>query len=201
MAKTYSVTYGTTNAMSCKLVPLWWERCRLDYDNDISANLDRLKTALDSKDSTQGPGVYAFIGCHDTVPMPHVLYIGYSQELTDEILASVFPNIGYRTTDDPRTRYFAEDCWDVTVYWAAVANGELARLVEALLIESGNLAEIVADALLAVGLSSRQDCIDKYVDCQMNARRGFSRNRCQVCMNRCIANDFVWPKTSECNYR
>ena len=48
---------------------------------------------------------------------------------------------------------------------------------------------------------TRQHCIDTYVDCQLNARRGYRRGGCQTCMDWCTGQGFVWPEKNACNYK
>lgn len=45
---------------------------------------------------------------------------------------------------------------------------------------------------------SRQHCIDMYVDCKLNARRGF--RGCQACMDWCMGAPYRWPETKACDY-
>ena len=130
------VEYGVrSKPVETEVVALWWSRFALDYNDSIHKNLEHLKTRLKADNETSGSGVYAFIGAHDAVPTPHLLYIGvaHKQPLRDEICASMFPTIGYKAGTE---LYFFEDTWDVTIQWAPIPDGSLARLVETLLIVS-----------------------------------------------------------------
>ena len=60
-----------------------------------------------------------------------------------------------------------------------------------------HLASGVVASIAAPG--TRQHCIDKYVDCQLNARRNFSRRGCQPCMDQCLGQGYQWPPT--CDYK
>lgn len=48
---------------------------------------------------------------------------------------------------------------------------------------------------------TREHCIDRYVDCQLNARRGYSRGGCQMCMDWCMGGGFIWPDKRVCRYK
>jgi hypothetical protein len=47
---------------------------------------------------------------------------------------------------------------------------------------------------------TRQYCIDEYVNCKQDAVRGYSRGACQVCMDKCLVNEYEWPEDAQCDY-
>ena len=77
--------------------------------------------------------------------------------------------------------------------------------------EVADSAQVVSEAMMStvfvVGTEitsmagERQFCIDSYVDCQVNGRKGFPRSACQPCMDQCLGQGFFWPKTPGCKYR
>jgi hypothetical protein len=66
--------------------------------------------------------------------------------------------------------------------------------------ESGKLADVVHAAMAAAMEGTREYCIEEYVRCQEYARRGFSRRRCQPCMDKCMGNGYIWPVGGECDF-
>jgi hypothetical protein len=84
---------------------------------------------------------------------------------------------------------------------ARATEHELAQAWNEVLSASGEVGRAVEAALAAAGIQTRDDCINSYVDCQNNARRGFPLRLCQVCMRRCIVDEFRWTKDRECDYK
>lgn len=144
MAQRFTVNYcGLTPMKETQVVALWWRRFRLDYEQEASFALADLEDRLKQQEAhAEDAGVYAFIGYHDTVPMPHVLYIGVTEEqpLRARILQNMTPVVMYRQ-QSKMPLHFREDVWDVMVYWAPAEKAQykgknLAELVESLLIAS-----------------------------------------------------------------
>ncbi|MEM9489410.1 MAG: hypothetical protein AAGC55_09710 [Myxococcota bacterium] len=88
---------------------------------------------------------------------------------------------------------------------APASEGELGRARAAVVSSAQAVGRAMAKARLAgQSLSApgtRQVCIDLYVDCQLNSRRGFPRRQCQACMDLCLGGGNIWPDSVECRFR
>ena len=95
-------------------------------------------------------------------------------------------------TDPPASSQALREGYQAVMLSAQVVRDVMERLQALGVTAAMSIAEV----------GTRQHCIDRYVDCQQNARKGFNRDLCQGCMDKCIVSDrFEWPQGGQCEYR
>lgn len=114
--------FGKTIQDRCRIVTLRWHAARVDPSNP--SFVDQLSAS---------PGLYAIEGCHDSVPISSVLYIGQTgrQAIRKRAKQSLEARVWWRNTRQGALRLYS-DVWDLTLRWAELektAIGQVERLL------------------------------------------------------------------------
>lgn len=122
--------YGNAVRKESRVVPLWWQECRVVAPTGWRDALRAASAQLRGR-----AGVYCFEGSHDARPSPGPLYIGRTDADFGERL-SIKGSLGhffYRGEHDSLASY--SDVWNLVLRWA-VTESTIVSDVEMVLIRA-----------------------------------------------------------------
>lgn len=127
---TVTPRWGEAASHSVKLLRLFWHAAPIPRGFDLDALKERM----------QGPGVYAFEGCHDGHPLGAILYIGQSgksgsNETIARRLRGSLHHVGFNPSGEAEGWRPWAECWQLVLRWAFVDPARVTE-VESLLIRA-----------------------------------------------------------------
>ncbi len=111
---------------------------------------------------------------------------------------------GIGVADDVALPFLALGVLGTALVTSGPANSQALEEAHSQVLETGRRVSDALRGLQASGIraepGTREFCIERYVQCQQTAPRGFPLSRCKDCMNNCIVHEFRWPRTPECDF-